>query len=285
MSAAPTTGYVNEDFGYAQTYMANDILALQTLYGANFTTHSENTVYSWNATTGQEFINGVAQPAPGDGTGGSANRIFETVWDGNGIDTYDFSNYSTGVTVNLNPGASSITSAAQLAYLGDGHYAQGNIYNAYLFNGDARSYIDNAIGGSGNDIIVGNAIANTLNGGAGNDILTGGSGNDTIIGGAGTDTAVFSGNQANYLIAYNSNTQTYTVTDSAPARPTAPTRSPALKISSLPTASLQARLLPVRRPAIPPRKPPISTAMAIAICCLSITPVMALRSGTWLARK
>jgi hypothetical protein len=216
---APTTGYVNEDFGYAQTYMANDILALQTLYGANFTTHSENTVYSWNPTTGQEFINGVAQPAPGDGTGGSANRIFETVWDGNGIDTYDFSNYSTGVTVNLNPGASSITSATQLAYLGDGHYAQGNIYNAYLFNGDARSYIDNAIGGSGDDIIVGNAIANTLNGGAGNDILTGGSGNDTIIGGADTDTAVFSGNQANYLIAYNSSTQTFTVTDQRAGSP------------------------------------------------------------------
>jgi hypothetical protein len=28
-----------------------------------------------------------------------------------------------------------------------------------LFKGDARSYIDNAIGGSGNDSIAGNAIA------------------------------------------------------------------------------------------------------------------------------
>ena len=88
-----------------------------------------------------------------------------------------------------------------------------------MFNGDARSYIDNAIGGSGNDTIVGNAIANTLNGGAGNDTLTGGSGNDTIIGGAGTDTAVFSGNQANYLIAYNSTTQTFTVTDQRAGSP------------------------------------------------------------------
>src|SRR4029078_12214950 len=117
------------------------------------------------------------------------------------------SNYSTGVTINLNPGASSITSPTQIANLGKGHSVQVNIYNAYLFNGDARSYIDNANGGSGNDIIVGNAIANTLNGGAGNDILTVGNGSDTIIGGAGTDTAIFSGNQANYLIAYNSSTQ------------------------------------------------------------------------------
>ena len=173
---APLTGYTNEAYGYPQTYMANDILALQTLYGANYSTHSENTVYSWSPTTGQEFINGVAQLAPGNGVGGSANRVFETIWDGNGVDTYDLSNYTTAVTINLNPGASSITSSTQLAYLGNGHYAAGNIYNAYLFNDDARSYIDNAIGGSGNDTIIGNAIANTLNGGNGNDTLTGGGG-------------------------------------------------------------------------------------------------------------
>ena len=43
-AGAPLTGYTAEAYGYAQTYMANDILALQTLYGANFATHSENTV-------------------------------------------------------------------------------------------------------------------------------------------------------------------------------------------------------------------------------------------------
>jgi hypothetical protein len=61
---------------------------------------------------------------------------------------YDFSNYTTGVTADLNPGAAS-TSSAQLAYLGGGQSAHGNVYNAYLFNGDPRSYIENAIGGSG----------------------------------------------------------------------------------------------------------------------------------------
>ena len=158
----PLTGYTNEAYGYPQTYMANDILALQTLYGANFSTHSENTTYSWNPATGQEFINGVGQMAPGGGAGGSADRVFMTVWDGGGNDTYDLSNYSTGVSINLNPGASSITSTTQLAYLGNGHYAQGNIFNAYLFNGDARSYIDNAIGGAGNDTLIGNAVGNSL---------------------------------------------------------------------------------------------------------------------------
>jgi serralysin len=67
------------------------------------------------------FINGVAQLAPGNGAGGSANRVFETIWDGNGVDTYDLSNYTTAVAINLNPGASSITSSTQLAHLGNGH--------------------------------------------------------------------------------------------------------------------------------------------------------------------
>jgi Ca2+-binding RTX toxin-like protein len=186
----PLTGYTNEAYGFSQTYMANDILALQTLYGANFNTSSGNTVYSWSASTGQMFINGVGQLAPGGGAGGSANRVFETVWDGNGIDTYDLSNYSTGVSINLNPGASSVTSSTQLAYLGNGHYAQGNIFNAYLYNNDVRSYIDNAIGGSGNDSLTGNAIANALYGGGGNDTLSGGAGNDTLTGGTGADVLI-----------------------------------------------------------------------------------------------
>ncbi|MCJ9701554.1 M10 family metallopeptidase C-terminal domain-containing protein [Bradyrhizobium sp. SHOUNA76] len=213
VGGSTTTGYTNEAYGYSQTYMANDILALQTMYGADYTTQSSGTVYTWNPTTGQEFINGVGQLAPGGGAGGSANRIYETVWDGGGVDTYDLSNYTTNLSIDLNPGASSVFSSVQLAYLGDGHYASGNVYNAYLYNGDARSYIDNATGGSGNDTIIGNAIANTLNGGSGNDTITGGGGNDTIIGGAGSDTAVYSGSRANYTISYNATTQTFTLVD------------------------------------------------------------------------
>ncbi|MCA1550128.1 M10 family metallopeptidase C-terminal domain-containing protein [Bradyrhizobium sp. BRP19] len=213
VGASTTGGYTNEAYGYSQTYMANDILALQTMYGADYTTQSSSTVYTWNPTTGQQFINGVGQLAPGGGVGGSANRIYETVWDGGGTDTYDLSNYTTNLSINLNPGASSVFSSVQLAYLGNGHYASGNVYNAYLYNGDARSYIDNATGGSGNDTIMGNAIANVLNGGSGNDTITGGAGNDTIMGGAGSDTAVYSGNRTNYAISYNANTQTFTVAD------------------------------------------------------------------------
>ncbi|TPQ36275.1 protease [Bradyrhizobium guangdongense] len=210
---APLTGYTAEAYGFSQTYMANDILAMQTLYGANYSTQSGNTVYTWNTTTGQMSINGVGQAAPGGGAGGSANRIFETIWDGNGVDTYDLSNYTTNLSLNLNPGAASTFSSTQIAYLGNGYYASGNVYNAYLYNNDARSYIDNAIGGSGNDSIIGNAIANVLNGGSGNDTLRGNGGNDTIIGGSGTDTVAYSGSKANYGISYNSTTQVFTLVD------------------------------------------------------------------------
>ncbi|MBR1088699.1 M10 family metallopeptidase C-terminal domain-containing protein, partial [Bradyrhizobium manausense] len=215
----PLTGYTNEAYGYPQTYMANDILALQTLYGANYNTQSGNTVYTWNPTTGQEFINGVGQLAPGGGAGGSANRIFETIWDGGGVNTYDLSNYTTNLSIDLNPGASSLFSSTQLAYLGNGHYASGNVYNAYLYNGDTRSLIDNATGGSGNDIIIGNAVANVLKGGAGNDTITGGGGNDTIDGGPGIDTVVYSGNRADYLVTYNANSATWTVADQRSGSP------------------------------------------------------------------
>jgi serralysin len=174
----PTTGYTNEAFGYPQSYMMNDILALQTMYGADFTLNSTDTVYKWSPTTGQLSLNGVAQTAPG------ANRVFLTIWDGGGNDTYDFSAYTTGVTLDLNPASYSITSDAQRAYLGNNNYAHGNVYNAYLYNNDARSYIENAIGGTGNDTLIGNAIGNRLEGGRGNDTLTGGAGNDVYVYGA-----------------------------------------------------------------------------------------------------
>ncbi len=168
-------GYTNENFGFAQSLMMYDIAAIQKLYGANFTTHSGDTTYTFSPTTGEMFIDGVGQGKPGD------NRIFLTIWDGGGNDTYDFSNYTTNLSIDLRPGSWSLMSAAQSAYLGDGNFAHGNVYNALQYHGDSRSLIENAIGGSGNDTIIGNAANNTLKGGAGNDWLDGGAGFDTAV--------------------------------------------------------------------------------------------------------
>ncbi|WP_163271099.1 M10 family metallopeptidase [Chelativorans alearense] len=183
VGASTTGGYTNEQWGYAQSLMMYDIAALQHLYGADYSTNSGSTVYSWSPTTGEMFINGTGQGAPG------ANRIFLTVWDGGGKDTYDFSKYSTDLAVDLRPGKWTTTSSEQLAKL---HYdgskiAAGNIANALLYGNDTRSLIENAKGGPGNDKIVGNGAANKLWGGAGNDVLSGGSGEDVLVGGAGAD--------------------------------------------------------------------------------------------------
>lgn len=189
----PTTGYTNETYGYAQTYMMYDIAALQYMYGADFTSNSGNTVYRWDPSTGNTYVNGAAAITPG------GNRIFMTIWDGNGTDTYDLSAYTTGVSVNLSPGSTSLLSTTQQAYLGNGFYASGNVYNALLYNGDTRSLIENAIGGSGNDTLIGNQANNTLTGNAGADRMEGGTGNDTLIGGANVD-MLYGGADADYLI-------------------------------------------------------------------------------------
>jgi serralysin len=188
--AAPSV-YTNETYGYPQSFMMFDIAALQSLYGANFGFRSTNTNYRWSPESGETFVDGVGMGAPGEGAGGDASRIFLTIWDGGGIDTYDFSNYSSNLSVSLAPGGASSLTSAQRAYLGDGHYARGNIFNALQFQGDARSLIENAIGGSGNDVIKGNSMANKLRGSAGNDVLSGLNGNDVLAGGSGADAFLF----------------------------------------------------------------------------------------------
>ncbi|MBL0373889.1 M10 family metallopeptidase C-terminal domain-containing protein [Rhizobium sp. KVB221] len=180
-------GFTNGQYDFPQTLMMLDIAALQHLYGANYSTYATDTVYTWSSTTGEMSINGIGQGAPGGGIGGDANSVFLTVWDGGGVDTYDFSNYTENALIDLAPGGWSWTSYEQLAWLGHGAFAAGNVFNALLFKDDLRSIIENASGGSGNDEIHGNQVANTLWGNDGHDILVGKKGNDKLYGGDGND--------------------------------------------------------------------------------------------------
>lgn len=184
---AITSGYTNERFGLPQTFMVGDIAALQILYGANFDFRSADTVYRFDRNTGETFVDGVGQGVPGVG-GDESNRIFETIWDGGGIDTYDLSTYRADLSIDLAPGSSSAFGEEQLALLGGGVLARGNVYNALQYEGDPRSLIENAKGGRGNDTLHGNAAANHLYGNGGRDTLSGGAGSDTMEGGAGNDT-------------------------------------------------------------------------------------------------
>jgi serralysin len=180
------TGYDNGSESYAQTLMRYDILALQHLYGTNYSYHSNDSVYTFDSASGRMFVNGAGQR---DDMG---NKIFRTVWDGGGHDTYDLSNYTVATKIDLSPeGGVRIfdTDSTQLAHLGytvDGpKWASLNVYNA--FNGDKRSLIENASGGSAGDQLIGNGLDNILHGNPGEDWLLGNEGNDSLVGGGGND--------------------------------------------------------------------------------------------------
>lgn len=196
--------YTNEDFGYAQSLMMYDIRAIQQMYGANFSHNAKNTTYRFSTTTGEMFVNDIGQGRPGN------NRIFRTIWDGNGNDTYSFSNFKNNLSIDLAPGAWSnldVGGNSQRAYLGKGNYARAHVFNALQYGTDSRSLIENAYGGSGHDVIRGNSANNylfgnvgndTLYGYNGNDILSGGSGQDWLFGGDGRDT-LYGGSGRDYL--------------------------------------------------------------------------------------
>lgn len=197
-------GYFYGQWDAPQTFMTLDIQALQKMYGADFTVNSGNTIYKWNPANGDTRVNGaIAIDAGGV-------KIFATIWDGGGTDTYDLSSYTTNLKLNLAPGGFSVFSAAQLADLGggpNGGFARGNIWNAKQFGVDVRSLIENAIGGSGNDSILGNNANNRLTGNSGNDVLSGNGGTDTLLGGIGNDT--LNGGLGKDIMTGNANNDTF----------------------------------------------------------------------------
>lgn len=180
------SGYSNGEWDFPQTFMILDIAALQQIYGADFTVNSGDTVYKWTPYSGDTYVDGEVAINPGD------NRIFVTIWDGGGNDSYDFSAYSSDLNISLLPGASSKLSYWQAARL-NAHgtdlqsYAEGNIYNALQYDNDPRSLIENVFLGSGDDTAIGNIANNHIRGGDGNDRIAGGIGRDRLQGDGGND--------------------------------------------------------------------------------------------------
>jgi serralysin len=169
--ASSSTGAVRT--GFAATPLAHDIAAIQSIYGANMATRTGDTVYGFHSNAGPAFdftLN--AQPVI-------------AIWDAGGTDTLDFSGWSSNSRIDLAAGASS-----------DGGGQTSNVQIAF------GTWIENAIGGAGDDLISGNSSNNVLRGGAGNDRLNGGGGSDTEEGGAGADIFVFTslGDSLNYVM-------------------------------------------------------------------------------------
>jgi len=174
-------GYTNEYWGYAQSAMQYDMAALQALYGANTTTNSGDTVYTFSKTTGAMSIDGVAQDAPG------SNRIFKTLWDAGGRDLIDLRNYSDDAVINLNEGGALKFSNIQTAQVQAGVYAEGNLYLGLDPDSTGAGLIEDVRTGGGDDTIIGNQVKNKLAGKGGADELHGGAGHDVLKGNGGAD--------------------------------------------------------------------------------------------------
>jgi hypothetical protein len=184
--------------------MMYDIAALQDMYGANFSNFGKDVTYTWSKTTGEEFINGVSQGVPQTGTNPAVlGNIFETVWTGGATSTFDLSNFTDDAILDMQPGHFMMFSKAQRAdlgynpngYNGKGigtgaglHMAQGNVYNARVYNNNTSSEIHNIITGNGNDTVTGNDLFNGITLGNGNDTVNVGKGGAYIVTGTGIDT-------------------------------------------------------------------------------------------------
>ena len=185
-------------FVYSPTPLVHDIVAMQKLYGVDTTTRTGDTTYGFNWS--HDLDNRTAfQIQPHD-----LAPVF-TIWDAGGKDTLDLSGYSTPSYIDLNPGSFSSAGGSNtflsLEEINANNAAAGlpartqllyDIYNTGVegVNGGLSwkeiagvtdplmhdnisiaygAWIENAVGGSGNDTIVANAVDNALTGGAGAD--------------------------------------------------------------------------------------------------------------------
>jgi Ca2+-binding RTX toxin-like protein len=164
--------FVNDGEGpaalYPQTPMLHDIYAIQLKYGADPNTRLGDTIYGFGSTAGRDVFDFDLNSLP---------RL--TIWDAGGDhDTLDASGYD-----GLRPGFRAVD---QLINLSPGTYSNiGNLTENVAIAFDC--WIENAIGGGGDDSIRGNIRDNRLVGNDGIDTIFGDDGNDTIDGGLGAD--------------------------------------------------------------------------------------------------
>ncbi len=189
---------------YSGVPLIHDIAAIQAMYGADMTTRTGDTTYGFNSNAGRDSFDFDLTPAP-----------IMAIWDAGGEDTLDASGYATNQIVDLREGALSsiggvtfetapsfeevnanraeagLPPVSQATYDSNMAFLEANPGIGALTDNVGIAYgaiIENAIGGSGHDLLIGNQVANELIGNAGNDTFVGGDGIDLFTGGEGADT-------------------------------------------------------------------------------------------------
>jgi hypothetical protein len=148
---------------YPTTFMYQDLVALEKIYGRSLDANPGNTRYIFRG-----------------------DKIYwQTISDSGGVDTIVYNSSSRGGRIDL--------SNEDFSQLGRGiEFSDGTrTFDTIRFG--PSTIIEHASGGAGDDTLIGNASRNRLQGGAGADTLEGGTGNDTLIGGTGSDSLVGGG--------------------------------------------------------------------------------------------
>ncbi|MGZ8286741.1 MAG: M10 family metallopeptidase C-terminal domain-containing protein [Allosphingosinicella sp.] len=169
------TGW-RSDAGWLATMGAFDIAVLQARYGVTPAYATGNTVYTLLDVNGE-------------------GSYFETIYDTGGNDTIAYNGVrSAQIDLNTATLDYSVTGGGIVSFVHNlpGETAAQAIKGGFtIANGIV---IENATGGSGDDVLIGNAAANVLTGGSGHDVLLlNKGGNDTVLAGAGNDNIFFIG--------------------------------------------------------------------------------------------
>jgi serralysin len=122
---------------FVGTPMNADIVAMQALYGLSTTTRTGNTTYGFNSNANRDIFHADQYP-----------DVAYTIIDSGGVDTLDYSGFPGGNLINLN--------SETFSDIG------GRTGNVFIARG---TVIENAIGGSGSTLIIGNGANNRLDGG------------------------------------------------------------------------------------------------------------------------
>jgi serralysin len=168
-----------------QTPMIYDIWVAQDYYNTDTHTRLGDTTYGFNSTAGRDVYNFNLNLFP-----------VLTIWDAGGDhDRLDVSGFQSNQRIDLHHGSYSDVGDLRSPLPNGSPYGplkldpvdgsvqaiRQNVAIAF------KTWIEDAVGGSGNDDITGNHLANYLDGGPGNDVLRGEDLGDTLMGSAGDD--------------------------------------------------------------------------------------------------
>lgn len=137
----------------AESPMLFDVAAIQYLYGANANGNRGDTTYTFDPAT----------------------PLIHTIWDGSGNDTIDLSNFSTACRVDLIGGHFSSIGTFDQSYAASLSWPAGTLSGNQFYDGSDNlaiafdCVIENATGGSADDLFIGNQANNRLDGRGGSD--------------------------------------------------------------------------------------------------------------------